>query len=101
MIDLWTEAVYRTTNLQFSVKGIPQSLEELKTALWVKVDGEPTQDESKFDFTFAQIEAKKQELETLVPLEQLRRLRDKKLSATDWWASSASLDDVVWPEEPV
>ena len=56
-------------------------------------------------------------------LEELRRVRNVKLSATDWWASSdltmtaaqtayrqalrditetyTSLDDVVWPEEPV
>ena len=122
MIDLWTEAVYRTTKLQFSVKGIPQSLEELKSALWVKVDDEPTQDESKFDFTFDQIVAKKQELETLVPLEQLRRKRDKLIAETDWWVmpdrtatqaqldyrqalrditnTYSSLDDVVWPEKP-
>jgi len=55
-------------------------------------------------------------------LDALRNLRDEKLSATDWWASSdltmtaaqtsyrqalrditetyTSLDDVVWPEEP-
>ena len=73
--------------------------------------------------TEAEITAKIAELEAAEPMRLLRAERNQRLANTDWWASSdltmtaaqtayrqalrditetyTSLDDVVWPEEPV
>jgi len=72
--------------------------------------------------TEAEINAKIAELEAAEPLRLLRVERNRRLSETDWWASSdltmtseqtayrtalrditetyTNLDDVVWPEKP-
>jgi len=69
------------------------------------------------------VSAKQAELEAAIPMQLLRAERNQRLANTDWWASSdltmtaeqtayrqalrditntyTSLDDVVWPEEPV
>jgi len=73
--------------------------------------------------TKEEFDAKYNELVNAYPMQQLRAERNQRLANTDWWASSdltmtaaqtayrqalrditetyTSLDDVVWPEEPV
>ena len=73
--------------------------------------------------TEAEFDAKYNELVNAYPMRLLRAERNQRLANTDWWASSdltmteaqtdyrqalrdvtdtyTSLDDVVWPEEPV
>ena len=68
------------------------------------------------------IAAKLTELKNVEPMRMLRAERDRRIAATDWWASSdltitdaqkkyrqdlrditksaTSLDDVTWPEKP-
>lgn len=68
------------------------------------------------------VATKQAELEAVIPLNMLRRERNKRLADTDWWALSdltmtpeqlayrqalrditdtySSLDDVVWPVKP-
>ena len=75
-----------------------------------------------FGTTWAAVSAKKTELANAEPMRLLREERDRKLSETDWWASSdltmsserttyrqalrditdsaTSLDDVTWPTKP-
>ena len=75
-----------------------------------------------FGVTWAEVKAKLDELRAAEPLNEVRRLRNKKLAETDWWASSdltmtqaqidyrqalrditdsaTSLDDVTWPTKP-
>jgi len=72
--------------------------------------------------TEAEIQAEIAELEAAEPMRLLREERNRRIAATDWWASSdltmttaqtayrqalrditetyTSLDDVVWPEVP-
>ena len=79
-------------------------------------------DPNDFGVTWAEVSAKKTELENAEPLKLLRAERNAKLAETDWWASSdltmtaeqtvyrqalrditdtySSLDDVVWPTKP-
>jgi len=80
-------------------------------------------DPADFGVTWAQVKAKYDELVAAEPMRLLRAERNQRLANTDWWASSdltmteaqtdyrqalrdvtdtyTSLDDVVWPEEPV
>ena len=73
-------------------------------------------------FTYAEYTAKYAEVENAEPMRLLRVERNKKLTETDWWASSdltmtdeqkkyrqdlrditksaTSLDDVTWPTKP-
>ena len=124
---------------------VPQVLTELNIDEWV-LNGEPTNetefnqmfrkvigendqgegitsdDTSLFGVTWAQISAKKTELETNEDINELRRIRNKKLAETDWWVlpdrtatteqtayrqalrditdTYSSLDTVVWPTKP-
>lgn len=77
---------------------------------------------ANFGVTWAEISAKKTELENDEPLKLLRMHRNSKLAETDWWVlpdrtatdeqlayrqalrditdTYTSLDDVVWPEKP-
>ena len=72
--------------------------------------------------TWGEVQAKIEELETEIPLTELRIERTRRLEETDWWALSdqtmtddqieyrqslrditenyTSLDNVVWPEKP-
>ena len=72
--------------------------------------------------TWAEVSAKRDELVAAQPLKELRAERDRRIAATDWWASSdltmtaeqtayrqalrditenySSLQDVVWPDKP-
>ena len=125
-IDLWAEAVSRLTRYPFVVSGTCASLDDLKQNLRIYIDGVATQQESDFDFTFDEVDALQQSLITLLPLEKLRKVRDKKLLESDWtrlddcglsdsvkssWATyrqalrditdnATSLDDVTWPTKP-
>jgi len=124
---------------------IAQALTELNITEWV-LRGEPTteaefnemfrkvtgSDENgtaiestnpaDWDVTWAELEAKKAEIEAELPLKELRSERDRLIAATDWWASSdltmtdeqtayrqalrditdtySSLEEVVWPTKP-
>ena len=75
-----------------------------------------------FGVTWAQVKAKSDELVAAAPLKALREERNRRITETDWWASSdltmtaeqsayrqalrditetyASLQDVVWPTKP-
>ena len=125
-IDLWAEAVNRLTRYPFVVSGTCTSLDDLKQNLRIYIDGVATQQESDFDFTFDEVDTLQKSLVTLLPLEELRKVRDKKLLESDWtrlddcglsdsvkssWAtyrqalrditdSATSLDDVTWPTKP-
>ena len=83
-------------------------------------------DPSNFGVTWAEVSAKKTELENAEPLKLLREVRNSKLAETDWVITMhkelgtnipsamktyrqalrditndyTSLDDVVWPEKP-
>lgn len=125
-IDLWAEAVNRLTRYPFVVSGTCKSLDDLKQNLRIYIDGVATQQESDFDFTFDEVDTLQKSLVTLLPLEELRKVRDKKLLESDWtrlddcglsdsvkssWATyrqalrditdnATSLDDVTWPTKP-
>jgi len=80
-------------------------------------------DPADFGVTWTEVKAKYDELVAAEPMRLLRAERNQRLANTDWWASSdltmtaeqtayrqalrditdtyTSLDDVVWPEEPV
>ena len=80
-------------------------------------------DPADFGVTWTQVKAKYDELVAAEPMRLLRAERNQRLANTDWWASSdltmtaaqtayrqalrditetyTSLDNVVWPEEPV
>jgi len=94
-------------NVGFSVDGDGNFIE------WQSESARPTDTE---------IAAKITEIENRLPLQSLRRERDRRLFETDWWANSdrtmtaeqtayrqalrditntyTSLDDVVWPTKP-
>lgn len=79
-------------------------------------------DENNTKPTQAELESKVTEIVNGEPLKLLREIRNRKLTETDWWASSdltmtaeqtayrqslrditdtySSLDDVVWPTKP-
>ncbi|QZI95125.1 tail assembly chaperone [Methylophilales phage Melnitz-3 EXVC039M] len=79
-------------------------------------------DTSLFGVTWAQVSAKKTELETNEDIEELRAERNRRLAETDWWVlpdrtattaqtnyrqalrditdGATSLDDVTWPTKP-
>lgn len=121
---------------------IAQALTELGITEWV-LRGEPTNEaefatmfskvtgadangtaiESKdHGIVWADVVAKRAELEAAQPLKELRAERDRLIAETDWWASSdltmtpeqsayrqalrditvsySSLEDVVWPVKP-
>ena len=121
---------------------ISQALTELGVTEWV-LRGEPTNEaefatmfskvtgadangtaiESKdHGIVWADVEAKRVELEAAQPLKELRAERDRLIAETDWWASAdltmtpeqiayrqalrditetySSLEDVVWPVKP-
>ena len=112
----------------YRLAGEPTSEEEFQS-LFVKYVGRDenevaieSSDPSDFGVTWEQIEAKLIELETEIPLTELRTERTRRLEETDWWALSdqtmteeqieyrqalrditenyTSLDNVVWPEKP-
>jgi hypothetical protein len=112
----------------YRLAGEPTSEEEFQS-LFVKYIGRDenevaieSSDPSDFGVTWEQIEAKLIELETEIPLTELRTERTRRLEETDWWALSdqtmteeqieyrqalrditenyTSLDNVVWPEKP-
>lgn len=87
-------------------------------------DGTATESSDPADFgvTWSQISAKLTELQNAEPMKLLREERNRRIAATDWWASSdltmtsaqttyrqalrdittsaTSLEDVTWPEKP-
>ena len=92
-------------------------------AQWVLRGGElEWLDTEQTEPTEAETTAKIAELEAAEPMRLLREERNRRIAATDWWASSdltmtaaqtayrqalrditdtyTSLDDVVWPEVP-
>ena len=113
---------------QWVLRGEPTTELELNN-MFRRVTGEDSNgsaiesaDPSGFGFTWAQLSAKKTELDAAEPLKLLRAERNLRIAATDWWASSdltmsqarqdyrqalrditatyQSLDNVVWPTKP-
>ena len=114
---------------EWVLRGEPTSEAEFN-AMFTKVVGTDahgsaieSSDPADFGVTWAQVKAKYDELVAAEPMRLLRAERNQRLANTDWWASSdltmteaqtdyrqalrdvtdtyTSLDDVVWPEEPV
>ena len=114
---------------EWALRGEPTSEAEFN-AMFSKVVGEDangtaieSSNPADFGVTWTQVQAKIAELEAAEPMRLLRAERNQRLANTDWWASSdltmtaaqtayrqalrditdtyTSLDDVVWPEEPV
>lgn len=113
---------------EWVLRGEPTSEAEFATMFSkvVGADANGTAIESKdpadWGFTWAEVEAKKAELEATQPLKELRAERDRLLAETDWWAVADrtmtqeqsdyrqslrditltynSLEDVVWPVKP-
>ena len=109
--------------IQSTVKKI-DALESLLPGVCCLLDGDVIIDwaDSRPQPTEAEITAKIAELEAAEPMRLLREERNRRIAATDWWASSdltmtaaqtayrqalrditdtyTSLDDVVWPEVP-
>ena len=95
--------------------GIPTNADEF-AVMCFRLDG------VEITATWDQVVTKLAELEAAEPLRLLRVERNRRIAATDWWASSdltmteaqtayrqalrditntyTSLDDVVWPEVP-
>ncbi len=85
-------------------------------------NGIESHDEANWGATWEVIAAKRDELVAAQPLRLLREERDRRMTVTDWWASSdrtmtsaqrtyrqalrditssaTSLDDVTWPTKP-
>lgn len=113
---------------EWVLRGEPTSEAEFNT-MFSKVTGADangaaieSNDPADFGVTWAQVSAKKTELEAAQPLKELREERDRRIAETDWWASSDltmtaeqttyrqalrditdtynSLDTVVWPTKP-
>ena len=113
---------------QFRLVGEPTNQTEFNE-MFSKVIGEDSNgsaimstDPADFGITWSQVAAKLTELQNAEPTKLLRKERDRKLTETDWWASSdltmtteqtnyrqalrditntySSLDTVVWPEKP-
>ena len=102
----------------------PQALQALRpNAEWVLRDDElEWLDTEQSEPTESELTAKIAELEAAEPMRLLREERNRRIAATDWWASSdltmtteqtnyrqalrditdtySSLDTVVWPEKP-
>ena len=114
---------------EWVLRGEPTSEVEFN-AMFTKVVGTDahgsaieSSDPADFGVTWTQVKAKYDELVAAEPMRLLRAERNQRLANTDWWASSdltmteaqtdyrqalrdvtdtyTSLDDVVWPEEPV
>jgi hypothetical protein len=112
----------------FGFAGNPQTEEEFNSS-FMPVSGVDENgvnvfetDPSKFPVSWQQFSAKRAEIEAEEPLRLLREERNKRLSSTDWWATSdrtmteeqisyrqalrditatyTSLEDVVWPIKP-
>ena len=128
-----TEAILELyPNLQFTLKGAPTTEDEFNSKFkkYVSTDengmGVFTSDPAEFGVSWTDIQNKLTELNAAEPLVELRRVRNDKLSETDWvvtmhkelgtniptaWKTYrqalrditdtyTSLDDVVWPEKP-
>ena len=114
----------------YVMRGMPTNESEFNTMFrkaTVDSNGNAVEDATiPFGVTWAQVSAKKTELENAEPLVKLRAERNKKLAETDWEItkhkelgtniptalktyrqalrditdSATSLDDVTWPEKP-
>ena len=111
----------------FRIEGNPTTEEEYyeNVVVFVGVDDDQVVIESSNPDdlpTWGEVQAKIEELETEIPLTELRIERTRRLEETDWWALSdqtmtddqieyrqslrditenyTSLDNVVWPEKP-
>lgn len=113
---------------EWALRGEPTSEAEFNTMFFKIVGSDAngtaieSNDPADWGFTWADVSAKKAELEAAQPLKELRAERDRRIVETDWWASSdltmtqeqtdyrqalrditltySSLEDVVWPTKP-
>jgi len=124
-----SQALSELNITEWVLRGEPTSEAEFN-AMFTKVVGADangsaieSSDPADFGVTWTQVKAKYDELVAAEPMRLLRAERNQRLANTDWWASSdltmteaqtayrqalrditdtyTSLDDVVWPEEPV
>jgi hypothetical protein len=107
---------------EWSLSGEPTNETEFNAGFRKVVDGELSSDPNDFGVTWTEVQAKYDELVAEEPLKALREERNRRITETDWWASSdltmteeqiayrqalrditvdyTSLDDVVWPTKP-
>jgi hypothetical protein len=125
---LLTEALSALGITEWVINGDPKTEAEF-TTMFGKITGTDASDTaivsnnpSDWGFTWTELKAKSDELEAAVPMKRLREERNRRITETDWWASSdlamtaeqsayrqalrditetySSLDDVVWPVKP-
>lgn len=123
-----TDVLHELGISDYIVRGEPTNETEFNS-MFVRVtavddEGNITEETNPANFgvTWAEISAKKTELENDEPLKLLRIHRNAKLAETDWWVlpdrtatdeqlayrqalrditdTYSSLDDVVWPTKP-
>ena len=109
------------------IEKLARALQELAPNSFFKLNGDTYSDIEWLDDDVVQptedaVNAKITEIESLEPMEELRRVRNKKLTQTDWWVlpdrtataeqtayrqalrditdTYSSLDTVVWPTKP-
>ena len=70
--------------IEWKITASCTSLEEFKIHFFKKVNGEFTQDESLFGFTYQDVENKYQEIKNAEPMRLLREERNRRLQETDW-----------------
>lgn len=73
--------------IEWKITASCTSLEEFKIHFFKKINGEFTQDESLFGFTYQDVENKYQEIKNAEPMRLLRLERNRLLKETDWTQS--------------
>ena len=123
-----TDALHALGIDEWVLRGRPTSEAEFNS-MFCKVTGVDSNglgiesnNPADFGVTWSQVSAKITELQNAEPMRLLREERNRRLSETDWWASSdltmtteqtayrqalrditdsaTSLDDVTWPTKP-
>ena len=106
----------------FVIRGEPTNEIEFNSMFTRVVGGVESSNPSDFGTTWSAVKAKYDELVAAEPMTLLRKERNRRIAATDWWAlsdltmtaaqttyrqalrdittSATSLDDVTWPEKP-
>jgi hypothetical protein len=127
-LDDTAAALHSLGLTEWVLRGRPTNEAEFN-AMFRKVTGSDSNgsaiesdDPADFGVTWSQVSAKITELQNAEPMRLLREERNRRLSETDWWASSdltmttqqtayrqalrditdnaTSLDDVTWPTKP-
>jgi len=116
------DAIEELAITNYVIRGEPTNETEFNSMFTRIVDGVESSNPSDFGTTWTAVKAKYDELVAAEPMTLLRKERNRRIAATDWWASSdltitdaqkkyrqdlrditksaTSLDDVTWPEKP-